>query len=518
MINDHKFWIPEVLEGLRDEGLEIVGPYGKYIPHKPVAMIPRHMEDEIRIGEVSPSSLGDCICTTHLPRMLKEKYGCRVLVHKKGMSPSVFANNPYVDGFYEEDPQVMWGGREHIPGGHLIRQLSFLYGLDLPDVPKGELYFSDEEMEWANMAVSTLSKDKPIIIFCPNMVTRAGAATFPDWPWGKWFKILREFYHIIHPIPKKVKRQCRQKVDKTFENLTTRQFMSLMAVSHGYLGSSSGGTHVAAACGIPGLIAQDWTTDVPKNFHISPRMETWVYPYHLIGLHEHIQPENQPYVFMALARTGHHPVMNWILKQHPETVLFHQSGLRDDPRRPDRTQRYQKDTPDIRRAYNIENWNPYSNRQLEMKLPHAKRVLIVRDLNNWLASCIRCQWMGDIYQRLPKLAGIWDQHAWLAAHPPDWMYVISFDLWFSNSDYRQKICQEFGIAFTDVGRDDVPDYGWGSSFDRRKKHGHGSDMDVLNRWQEYSDHPVMLDLATSEREAANHKMQEAIAERAGITT
>ena len=44
--------------------------------------------------------------------------------------------------------------------------------------------------------------------------------------------------------------------------------------------------------------------------------------------------------------------------------------------------------------------------------------------------------------------------------------------------------------FTDIGLNSVPRFGGGSSFDLQRFDGKAQEMDVLNRYQQYEDHPV----------------------------
>jgi hypothetical protein len=66
-------------------------------------------------------------------------------------------------------------------------------------------------------------------------------------------------------------------------------------------------------------------------------------------------------------------------------------------------------------------------------------------------------------------------------------YPILFDAWFSNKEYRIKICEDLGLHFTDIGKQSVSGFGGGSSFDLKEFDGKAEKMDVLNRYKLYKD-------------------------------
>lgn len=66
-------------------------------------------------------------------------------------------------------------------------------------------------------------------------------------------------------------------------------------------------------------------------------------------------------------------------------------------------------------------------------------------------------------------------------------YPILFDAWFSNKEYRVKICEDLGLHFTDIGKQSVSGFGGGSSFDLQEFDGKAEKMNVLNRYKLYKD-------------------------------
>lgn len=64
---------------------------------------------------------------------------------------------------------------------------------------------------------------------------------------------------------------------------------------------------------------------------------------------------------------------------------------------------------------------------------------------------------------------------------------ISYNKWFSNISYREKISKNMGLKFSDKNINYVPVNGHGSSFDVRTMNGKAQKMDVLNRWTRFSE-------------------------------
>lgn len=62
---------------------------------------------------------------------------------------------------------------------------------------------------------------------------------------------------------------------------------------------------------------------------------------------------------------------------------------------------------------------------------------------------------------------------------------INFNQWHTSIDYRRALMQRLGMTFTDAGRDNVRNYGGGSSFDGQTMNRQGSRMDVLGRWHQF---------------------------------
>jgi hypothetical protein len=116
-------------------------------------------------------------------------------------------------------------------------------------------------------------------------------------------------------------------------------------------------------------------------------------------------------------------------------------------------------------------------------------VVVLRDWRNYVASHIKHRERGgnkglSICNRVKT--DIFKEYAdyFLNESP---YYPILFDAWFSNKEYRVKICEDLGLHFTDIGKQSVSDFGGGSSFDLQEFDGKAEKMNVLNRYKLYKD-------------------------------
>ena len=64
---------------------------------------------------------------------------------------------------------------------------------------------------------------------------------------------------------------------------------------------------------------------------------------------------------------------------------------------------------------------------------------------------------------------------------------INFNQWFSSSQYRKLLADRLRLDFTDRGLEAVRHSSW-SSFDGSKFDGKAQEMQVLQRWKDFSDH------------------------------
>ncbi len=119
-------------------------------------------------------------------------------------------------------------------------------------------------------------------------------------------------------------------------------------------------------------------------------------------------------------------------------------------------------------------------------------VLILRDPYNTFSSLIK---KGEKLHSLDSVVNIWIENAKEYLGLSNYLknkVTINYNNWFKNKDYRQKICEQLGLVFTDAGIEVVPNFGNGSSFDKINYNHKASSMGVLNRYKAFMDHPIMI--------------------------
>ncbi|MFW6058879.1 MAG: hypothetical protein ACODAQ_01780 [Phycisphaeraceae bacterium] len=129
-------------------------------------------------------------------------------------------------------------------------------------------------------------------------------------------------------------------------------------------------------------------------------------------------------------------------------------------------------------------------------------VLVLRDPFNLFASRLRRP-AGMV--KPAAAMRIWKQHARQFTRGPRSLrhgpVLISFNRWFSDRTYRQRLAERLGFAFTDKGRERVPSVFGGSSFDGLQYDGRAERMKVLERWKTMTDDEPYLALFDEEARA-----------------
>jgi hypothetical protein len=231
-------------------------------------------------------------------------------------------------------------------------------------------------------------------------------------------------------------------------------------------------------------------------------------------------------VTCSLQRTGHNAVLKWLLYQNENVKEFHEWELRA-AFAGSSFQKHggyvQTDTGSVEYGSYVatEVINPtlrFNSQHKYHGLPNAAHfiwnfvdvpvleildnvctcediinpttVVIVRDWKNYIASHIKHSEdkeasPGPPVQDRVKPIVFKEYARYFIDESP--YYPILFDSWFSNKEYRIKICEDLGLHFTDFGKQGVADFGRGSSFDLRKFDGQAEKMDVLNRYKLYKD-------------------------------
>ena len=120
-------------------------------------------------------------------------------------------------------------------------------------------------------------------------------------------------------------------------------------------------------------------------------------------------------------------------------------------------------------------------------------ILIVRNFKNWLASIFK---NSRSVEYLTKQSIQWKIYANEAIDQQlvDNKYIILFDKWFKSKAYREKICFDLDLDFTDTAINSMLYHGWGSSFDGLKYDGNASQMKVLDRWKNFENDELFNNL------------------------
>jgi len=122
-----------------------------------------------------------------------------------------------------------------------------------------------------------------------------------------------------------------------------------------------------------------------------------------------------------------------------------------------------------------------------------RRLLLVRDFYNWIASRIRLlqnkgMLTDDIFSRVDFQIRLWIMYAREFVGETQHLQSVEtvsvrFDRWSDDEAYRLEILERLGIAVLNNTRSIVPKAGGGSSFDGTRFSGSAESMDLQNRWK-----------------------------------
>lgn len=239
---------------------------------------------------------------------------------------------------------------------------------------------------------------------------------------------------------------------------------------------------------------------------------------------------------IGLQRCGCHAVGNWLLHQNPlveasqslsllpneiseqndvcgfkiknkEFLLYNQFWFKyQEPHAPTKLGYTPKgdvgnavivyETGELRR-YNIE----FDNKDILGKIDNDVNVIVLRDYLNCAAS-----WYKQHGEFPPHIARFWWHRAMEILGKTNYIpnkYFINYNKWFTNTEYRQQICKDLNLYFTDFAINTVVHYGQGSSFDKRKFDGKAQNMNVIQRYKMYEQdtefqkylNPQLIDLS-----------------------
>lgn len=249
--------------------------------------------------------------------------------------------------------------------------------------------------------------------------------------------------------------------------------------------------------------------------------------------------DHQPYLIVALKRSGQHGIINWLAQQMPHDVLHFNDCCNgwdvgilraaresmavfynwDKDKQQHSVKNYwhdwkkNQDVTDklilefeqslkLRKfnntksiLYNVEDLNLIDFYKFDFssfsQLNGSKNILIIRSAANFAASCLNRLIIStnpdatDVADKLTERMQLWKQHAREALNKDSDFYVIKFDKWFVDIEYREQICFDLGLTFTDNGLNSVMNFGDGSSFDEQNYDNKAQDMKVIRRWIQF---------------------------------
>jgi hypothetical protein len=208
----------------------------------------------------------------------------------------------------------------------------------------------------------------------------------------------------------------------------------------------------------------------------------------------------------GLRRTGNHAIVGWIRAQHPEPTRH----LNHPPPGHNPYQflykHYRKDELKQASKGNFSSLNlliiSYEDDELcSVASPNFERfhdvyvgssrcrydVLVLRDPFNLMASQIKARMVSLLDETASRMMALWTSYAKEFLGETRFLthqkICINFNRWHQNLEYRKDIADQLAIDFTDAGREQVRDYGGGSSFDSQQMNGQANKMDLLNRWR-----------------------------------
>jgi len=220
----------------------------------------------------------------------------------------------------------------------------------------------------------------------------------------------------------------------------------------------------------------------------------------------------------GLRRSGNHAVIAWFAQQYPRPIVFlNNATLHDDPYttfvpgpvpnaipagriQPERIETLRARPKELLivsyedvKLTGLVEAEPILGHDACVGPSHAiRRVLVLRDFYNWIASRIRRLEERETAANLERQVGRWLAYAreftGKTAYLGDGMVRIAFNRWFSDPAYREGLLKQLGIAMRNNASSLVPRAGGGSSFDGRSFSGKAGQMEVLRRWA-YLDQP-----------------------------
>jgi hypothetical protein len=248
-------------------------------------------------------------------------------------------------------------------------------------------------------------------------------------------------------------------------------------------------------------------------------------------------PNDRCLRILALRRSGHHAIINWIRYQiHGRHWFLNDCRLGVNPfegaqfesslvaglwgehslfrrHREARGSRVYKGAL----LYNFENVDLRSLKtfmtlddELRWFGPSRTRndVLILRDPFNMLASQLRWAYGTQERPSKPTLDGVAEAAELWKVQAREFLGLtsflsdrisISYNHWFLDPEYRNALAEQFGFRNRDLGVDEVAKWGPSTSkdsFDGLRYDGRAQEMGVLDRWRQFTDDPFYREVTS----------------------
>ena len=218
-------------------------------------------------------------------------------------------------------------------------------------------------------------------------------------------------------------------------------------------------------------------------------------------------------LIFAMSRSGHHAIINWIQEQYPGKSYFYNHCYRNwENKQLEPHMGYDGGVhivdnggSETMNIYNIEEFCPFMWEKFGMKdfeelhfdENKLEVLFIVRDPYNLMASSYtKAPNPWQLYKNELGYRGtrtsIFEHQVAEIAGATGYITkdinvgLVSYNEWFSNNKYREALCDQLNIPFTDAGLQDIPS---NSSFDSNNFEGKAQDMKVLERYKKYANDP-----------------------------
>jgi hypothetical protein len=223
---------------------------------------------------------------------------------------------------------------------------------------------------------------------------------------------------------------------------------------------------------------------------------------------------------IAVSRSGHHAIMNWICEQYPENINSWNRMMFDGNKKVKKREGmypkknavfYVKNPNEISSMYNYENFN-LKNLDMIKNAPQLEgfertdHILMIRDFYNLVASSLKkgasryTLFTQGKNKKSESFSEIWKGHVQEAIGGEKGMLTISYNKWFVDKEYRESLCEQLDIPFTDQGKNIVPHNAKGSSFNGKKFQNKAEEMSVLSRYESMMDDPRFMKIVSADKE------------------